>query len=167
MHSPTHRLVSRAFPLTLLLMLFISVLFGDRPAWLPFTEFEFESEAEEEHGATPDAEEMYYEMRAYPLKTIPLGARLQALEQLELNEVRQRQTRERLYGKKAVQLIELSQPQWEAVGRTFGPRQHVAEWSAGPRVADRVVRRRCRHHRRCTWCRPHGGVHARRQFRSD
>ncbi len=110
---PIRRLTS-LIPLTILLAFLIGSFTSQN--FNQLGEFESEAEAETEERAKPEAEAWFYEQRAYPLESIPLGARAQAIEQLEETEVRRAQTRAKLYGKSGAVMIEQSQPQWEALG---------------------------------------------------
>jgi uncharacterized protein (TIGR03437 family) len=134
MKSPSLRFVRHFLPLLTIVFCLGVVLTGQRLNTFSLVEFEAELEAEtEEHEAKPGADEWFYEQRAYPLNEIPLGARANALEQLEVLEERQQARRQQLYGRQAADIIADSQPKWEAVGpRPIGP---VARANAGRATA--------------------------------
>ena len=71
------------------------------------------------------ADEWFIEQRAYPLEEIPVGARLQSLEQLSIVETRRAALLQKLYGLTA-EAIEQSQPAWQALGP-----QPIANGSTG------------------------------------
>ncbi|NOT61571.1 MAG: hypothetical protein HOP19_15245, partial [Acidobacteria bacterium] len=71
---------------------------------------------ENEKDEKPGADEWFVEQRAYPLKTIPFDARMNALEQMEAAETRQAAARTKLYGRAARVIEQQTQPRWEALG---------------------------------------------------
>ncbi len=126
------RFVRHFLPLLALAFFGGIMLTGTRLRDLPLAAFEPEAEAEARE-AKPGADEWFYEQRAYPLNEIPLGARANALAQLEVLEARQQARRQQLYGRQAAEVIADSQPKWEAVGpRPIGP---VARANAGRATA--------------------------------
>jgi uncharacterized protein (TIGR03437 family) len=87
------------------------------------SDFEIESEA----GEKPGFDEWFYEQRAYPLRTIPAGARMRAIDQMERAEERRRaRAFHKGYGI-AADAIAPNQPKWEALG----PRP-IANGNTGP-----------------------------------
>jgi uncharacterized protein (TIGR03437 family) len=117
MRSLFIRRLPSLIPLTVLLAFFFGSLTSQNFEQLREGEFEPEVEAEDGRREKPEAEEWFYEQRAYPLKSIPPGARVQALAQLEAVEARRTQARVKLYGKQMAAVIEQqSQPRWEALG---------------------------------------------------
>ncbi|HMX29951.1 MAG TPA: hypothetical protein PKC13_30475, partial [Blastocatellia bacterium] len=98
---------SRVLPFVLVLAFLASALTGHAPR----------VEAEVETGdEKAKADEWFVEQRAYPLKDIPLGARAEAVEQLERTEALRAAELRRLYGAEAAEIIEQSQPKWQPLG---------------------------------------------------
>jgi photosystem II stability/assembly factor-like uncharacterized protein len=114
----------RAIPLAIVITFLFVAMTGD-PLTSPFGAGE-ESEHESEAGERLGADEWFVEQRAYPLNEIPIGARLEAIDQLTVVETKRAEMRRQIYGPN-VEPIERTQPVWEAIGP-----QPIANGSTGP-----------------------------------
>lgn len=95
----------RLVPFAIVLALFVGLMTADLPR--------FEVEADDEKAR---ADEWFTEQRAYPLKEIPVGARAEAIEQLEQIEALRAERLRSLYGEEAAEVMEQSQPKWQPLG---------------------------------------------------